>query len=92
MLHTPQNRPFSMKSAANRQLPAANCQSRQCAYCGKGMEQGHSAAGFERLILWAKEAGVTFKVPNGRYLNPRCAAKVQALISSSHSQSTQPSE
>lgn len=73
-----------MKTTANRQQKLGTCQSRQCAYCGKDMTQGHSAGGFERLIGWAREAGVKLAIPDGRYLNPTCAAKVQRLISECH--------
>jgi hypothetical protein len=69
-----------MKSAATRQLAAPIANSRQCAYCGKDMTRGHGAAGFERLIAWAKEAGIAMKVEDGRYLNPACAGKVRALM------------
>lgn len=84
MLHTPENRPKTMKSATNRQRLTANCQSRRCAYCGKDMTQGHSAMGMERFIGWAKDAGVRMAVEDGRYLNPRCAEKIRALLKTSH--------
>ncbi len=53
---------------------------RVCALCGKDMLHGQAPAAMTLLVDWARELGIYLKVPLSRYLDPRCARRVQMKL------------
>lgn len=53
---------------------------RKCALCGKGMGEGQAPMAATLLVKWSNELGIRLAAPESRYLDPRCANKLQRRL------------